>query len=240
MRKYIIRLDDACDKRDIVKWDQIEVLLDKYNVKPLVGIIPNCEDKMMDKYSSDKDFWNRVQSWSNKGWIIALHGYNHVYGTKCGGINPVNKRSEFAGESLTVQKDKIRKAVALMREKGIDPMVFFAPSHTFDENTIIALKEESAIRIISDTIANDSYTENGMTFVPQQSGGVRLLPFKMVTFCYHPNAMNEEDFKVLEKFLMKHKEKFVSFPVKTSHRKKNFLDKVLCYLYFARRHKFRN
>lgn len=235
LSKYIIRLDDACEKRDIDKWNRIETILDKYNVKPLVGIIPNCEDPMMDVYSPDKQFWGRVHNWSNKGWTIALHGYNHVYATHCGGINPVNKRSEFAGESLAVQKDKIRKAMALMRGKGIEPMVFFAPSHTFDENTILALKEESAIRIISDTIANDSYTEYGMTFVPQQSGRVRPLPFNMVTFCYHPNAMIDEDFERLEKFLMKYKEKFIPFPVEVSYRKRTYFDKVLRYLYFARR-----
>ena len=235
LSKYIIRLDDACEKRDIDKWDRIETVLDNYDVKPLVGVIPNCEDPMMDRFSPDNKFWDRVHSWKNKGWIIALHGYNHVYATQCGGINPVNKRSEFAGESLIVQKEKIRKAVALMREQGVEPEVFFAPSHTFDENTIIALKEESAIRIISDTVANDSYTEYDMTFVPQQSGRVRLLPFNMVTFCYHPNTMSDEDFEILEKFLMKHKDKFIPFPVEASHRKRTFYDKALRYLYFARR-----
>lgn len=93
----------------------------------------------------------------NKGWIIALHGYNHVYSTNEGGINPVNKRSEFAGISLEQQKKKIRSGVKIFRENGHDPQVFFAPSHTFDENTIKALKEESNIRIISDTIANRTY-----------------------------------------------------------------------------------
>jgi predicted deacetylase len=87
-----------------------------------------------------------------------------------------------------------------MREHGIDPKVFFAPAHTFDNNTLIALKECSNIRIISDTIANDVYSQFGFTFVPQQSGRVRKLPFKTVTFCYHPNVMNDDEFVRLEKF----------------------------------------
>ena len=44
MAKYIMRLDDACPKRDVEKWDRIEDLLDKFNVRPLVGIIPDCKD----------------------------------------------------------------------------------------------------------------------------------------------------------------------------------------------------
>lgn len=41
-----------------------------------------------------------------KGWIIALHGYEHVFETTSGGINPVNNKSEFAGVNLEKQKKK--------------------------------------------------------------------------------------------------------------------------------------
>lgn len=235
MSKYIMRLDDACEKRNIKYWDRIEKILDNYGIKPLVGIIPHCEDPMMDKYPTDDGFKMRVKNWMDKNWVIALHGYNHVYSSNCGGINPVNCRSEFAGESLERQKEKIKKGVSILNDMGIKPQVFFAPSHTFDKNTITALKEESDIRIISDTIANDSYEKYGMTFVPQQSGRVRALPFKIVTFCYHPNTMNENDFSELENFLKKYQRKFISFPLQRVSRHKNFVDCFLERLYFARR-----
>ena len=235
MSKYIMRLDDACEKRNIKCWDRIEKILDNYGIKPLVGVIPHCEDLMMDAYPIDDRFKTRIKNWADKDWIIALHGYNHVYSSKSGGINPVNYRSEFAGESLEVQKEKIRSGVSILNNIGINPKVFFAPSHTFDENTIIALKEESNIKIISDTIANVSYEKYGMTFVPQQSGRVRKLPFKIVTFCYHPNTMNEKDFSELEDFLKKYQEKFIPFPLQEVSRQENFIDYFLKKLYFARR-----
>lgn len=235
MSKYIMRLDDACEKRNIQNWDRIEMILDKYEIKPLIGVIPNCEDSMMERYSIDRGFNVRVKNWKDKGWTIALHGYNHVYSTNSGGINPINYRSEFAGESLEVQKEKIKKGVSILNNMGINPKVFFAPSHTFDKNTIIALKEESNIRIISDTISNNSYEKYGITFVPQQSGRVRPLPFKLVTFCYHPNTMNEKDFFDLEEFLKKYNKKFISFPLNEVSRKENFIDCILRKLYFFRR-----
>jgi predicted deacetylase len=231
-----MRLDDACERMDVCKWKQIEKLLDKYGIHPLVGVIPHCEDTMMDKYEFDADFWSKVESWEKKGWTIALHGYNHVYTTECGGLNPVNKRSEFAGVSLEVQKDKIRKGIEIFRNHGINPRVFFAPSHTFDENTLIALKEESDIRIISDTIAWNNYVENVFSFVPQQSGSVRKLPFAITTFCYHPNMMSEQHFVHLENFIGKFFKKFIDFPNIIVPRKKNCLDKLLNYLYM-RKHK---
>ena len=40
MKRYIIRLDDAASTRNIINWNRIENLLDKFQVKPLVGVIP--------------------------------------------------------------------------------------------------------------------------------------------------------------------------------------------------------
>jgi len=233
MTKYILRLDDACPFRDLNKWDRMEKLLDKYHIKPLVGIIPHCEDPELLKYNEDASFWNTAESWVSKGWTIALHGYNHVYTTNSGGLNPINSRSEFAGESLQIQKEKIRNGVKILQDHNIEPLVFFAPSHTFDENTLISLKEESNIRIISDTIAFDSYKSKSFTFVPQQSGKARKLPFKTVTFCYHPNQMTDNEFCQLEKFIERNE--FSSFPTTLCKRRKNIFDKVLTLLYFARR-----
>lgn len=235
MTKYIMRLDDACEKRNIENWDRIEKLLDRYNVKPLVGVIPNCEDSSMDQYVLDDIYSIRLNNWVNKGWTIALHGYNHVYSSDSGGINPVNYRSEFAGESLEIQKEKIRSGLRILKKHGISPKVFFAPSHTFDKNTLKALLEESEIRIISDTVAYDSYSDYGFTFVPQQTGKVRYLPFKKVTFCYHPNTMKDEDFLELEEFISKNHTKFIDFPTYIVNRKFNFIDWILKKLYFLRR-----
>ncbi len=233
MKKLILRLDDACPKRDIEKWNRIEALLDAYGVKPLVGVIPHCKDPSFDKYPEDLDFWNkRVQNWKKKGWVLAMHGYEHVFHTKDAGINPVNNYSEFAGLSIDVQRDKIRKAINILKTHNIEPQVFFAPAHTFDLNTIEALKQESDIRIISDTPANNVYFRYGMTFVPQQSGRVRKLPFKIVTFCYHPNNMKDIDFEQLEKFLNEYS--FIDFPLINSHRKLSFFDIVLMKIYYWR------
>lgn len=233
--KLYMRLDDACEKRNIALWDKVEELLDKYSVKPLVGIIPHCEDPMMDIYEFDVDFWNRVGTWIQKGWIMALHGYNHVFCSDDGGINPVNKRSEFAGLTLEEQIEKIRNGVGIFHEHGLSPKVFFAPAHTFDLNTLKALEKVSDIRIISDTAANKPYNRYGFTFIPQQSGHVRKLPFDTITFCYHPNTMKDEDFRKLEEFLKHNHCYFKEFPTDPSNRHYGIVDRVVHFLYFARR-----
>lgn len=235
MSHYILRLDDASDYMDVDKWQRIENLLDKYKIKPLVGIIPDNKDPNLVKlYKQDPTFWDKVSSWKKKGWELALHGCYHKYTTEYGGINPVNKRSEFAGVPLDKQKEMIRHGIEILKSHDIVPKVFFAPSHTFDENTLLALKEESDIRIISDTIANDIYYKDGFYFIPQQSGRVRKLPFKVVTFCYHPNEMNKSDFEKLETFVEANSKCYTSVSeIQLKKRNISFIDMILKKLYFA-------
>ena len=133
------------------------------------------EDPKQEIDPEDGAFWVNVRAWEQKGWAIALHGYNHCYTGNGGlkGLNPMWSRSEFAGLPLDEQKEKIRKGVAIMRENSINPKYFFAPSHTFDENTLNALREESDIRIVSDTIATRPYRYKDFIITPQFGGQCR-------------------------------------------------------------------
>lgn len=237
MKQYLLRLDDASEYMDAVKWKKLEEMLDIYRIKPIVGVIPDNQDpSLVGLYERDSEFWSMVHRWKEKGWTIALHGCTHVYNTDEGGLNPVNHRSEFAGNSLAVQREKIRKGVEIFREHDVSAELFFAPSHTFDANTLEALRMESDIRVISDTIASDVYFWNGFFFVPQQSGLVRKLPFKVVTFCYHPNIMDEESFVRLEEFMKANKDRFICYDSSILKRRSlSMLDKVLKQIYFFRR-----
>lgn len=231
---YLIRLDDASEYMDSCKWEQMEHLLDNYNIKPIIGVIPQNEDPdLIDKYKYDQNFWLKVKEWEKKSWLIAMHGYQHKFVTKIGGINPVNEYSEFAGISLLQQCEKIKQAFNIFQEKGIKPRIFFAPAHTFDQNTITALKEETDIRILIDTIASNIYYKDGIYYIPQQMGHVRVSPFKITTFCYHPNNMTEDDFLQLEKFIKAHQKVIVSLNnIKMTQRSFNFYDLILKKTYF--------
>lgn len=236
MGQYIIRLDDACEKMDVEKWSLMEDILDRFQIIPLVGVIPYCKDLKMEDYPIDPLFWdNKVHSWINKNWTIALHGYEHQYVTESGGINPINRKSEFAGLPLDLQREKIAKGIEKFKIEGIDTNVFFAPSHTFDDNTVLALKEESKIKYISDTPTNDIYSYLGITFVPVQFSFLRKSPYKVTTFCLHPNTMKKESFERVTSFLEKEYKKFICFPTQETKRKQGLIDKCVRSLYFKRR-----
>ena len=232
-KQYLMRLDDASEYMDVDLWKRMEKILDKYNIKPIVGVIPNNKDPDLTDYPKDLRFWDKTRKWESKGWSIALHGYDHVYLSNNGGLNPINYQSEFAGVCLSMQKEKIEKGLKILHQKGHNPKIFFAPSHTFDENTLLALKDKSDIRVISDTIANNIYFEKDFYFIPQQSGKVRSLPFRTTTFCYHPNIMSNKCFFDLELFLKENHQYFVDFNnIDLPKRNKSLLDRILRYIYF--------
>lgn len=230
---YLLRLDDAASKMNIKNWLRMEQLLKRFNIHPLIGVIPDIQDQQMSQYATDNNFWDRVREWDKSGWAeIALHGYQHVCTTKCGGINPVNYRSEFAGVPYDKQAFMLYHGYNIMCSEGVVPRVFFAPSHTFDKNTLLALKNNTPIRIVSDTIAYDTYNKYGITFIPQQSGHCRYLPLKAVTFCYHPNFMKDFEYNQLELFLKKYHSSFVPIQKLIKERNYGLIDSSLKKLYF--------
>lgn len=209
---YLVRLDDACPTMNKDKWTRIEVILDKFEIKPMVGIIPNNEDPKMMIESPDENFWKKMLHWQSKGWEIALHGYNHVYITKEGGLHPFNKKSEFAGVDIKLQEEKLKKGYILLKNNGLEAEYFFAPSHTFDLNTLRALKKVTPINKISDTLALKPYSKFGFQFYPQQLWHFKNISLPGVwTFCFHPNTMSESDIESFEKFIAIHTNKFLSF-----------------------------
>lgn len=233
---YLIRLDDASDHMHIENWTRMERMLDENGIQPLVGVIPENRDPMLLEFAEDPGFWAKARAWQEKGWRIALHGCEHVYSTDCGGINPVHNKSEFAGHSLEEQRRKIREGLAVLSNHGLKPDVFFAPGHTFDENTLEALRLESDIRMISDTVANDTYCRNGFTFIPQQAGRVRELPFKLTTICLHPNFTTEREFAEMEAFFKVHQCDFLDpNAIVPTTRKRSLLDRAYEVAYFMKR-----
>jgi len=223
--KYLIRLDDACPTMNHSNWTKIETILDKYNIQPMVAVVPDNQDKKLMINPVKKDFWRDVKLWQEKNWEIALHGFEHKYATCSAGIIPINSYSEFAGVSFEEQCLKIREGIKKFREHNIYSNLWIAPAHSFDENTIKALKKESNITMISDGIALNPYFDYGMYWIPQQLWKPREMFLGTWTICYHPDEMKDKDFDRLEKFLEKNHKKITSVErLKLYKRKKNMLE----------------
>ena len=78
----LIRMDDIAEHMNWKLMNKCETLFDKYNIRPLLGVIPNNQDEKLHIYEKKENFWNKVRLWQEKGWEISMHGFSHVYDTE--------------------------------------------------------------------------------------------------------------------------------------------------------------
>lgn len=196
---YLIRLDDAHPCMNHKKWSYIENIFKEYDIKPLVAVIPNNKDQALNNGKFSKTFWEKVKKWQEKGWTIAMHGNKHEYNIIPANksILPLHNRSEFSGLTYSQQASKILQATKIFKNHKIPIKVFVAPSHTFDDNTLKALKLNSDVKIISDGWSRRPFFQKGFLFIPQQLWTFRKKRTGVWTVCLHPDFMADSDFKIL-------------------------------------------
>ena len=105
----LIRLDDIAENMNWNLMKKSELLFEKYEIKPVLGVIPNNKDEELLSYPKQDDFWDQVRKWRDKGWEISMHGFTHVYdkNTKKKDYFKYGGGSEFCGHSLETQMSKI-------------------------------------------------------------------------------------------------------------------------------------
>ena len=168
-------------------WSKIEQILEETGVKPMLAVVPDNQDPILQVAPTDANFWNRVRSWQRAGWTIALHGYQHRYVTKESGVIGVNNRSEFAGLPAKEQERKLQKGIEIFRHERVKPDAWIAPAHSFDATTLSVLKKFD-VRVISDGFFLYPYVDSeGMLWIPQQFCDFRAMPFGVWTICLHCN-----------------------------------------------------
>ena len=181
---------------------------ERHRVRPIVAIVPANEDPSLVRCQTDPGFWQRARAWENDGWMIAMHGYSHSLRPSLGGMVPVNRRSEFVGLPWDEQRRRIHEGGRLLAAQGITPQAWVAPAHGFDRVTLEALKEESPIRVISDSFARRSVGREGFVWIPQQLWHPRHMRNGLWTICLHPNDMDNSGISMLDAFITAHRESF--------------------------------
>ncbi len=208
----LIRIDDVAENMNWSLMNNCEVLFDKYNIKPLLGVIPCNKDEELYAYEKNSNFWNKVREWQAKGWEISMHGLSHVYDQDTYKKDYFNYggKSEFFGHNYQEQFSRIKKGLEKFKEENINIRSFFAPNHTYDENTFLALKE-SGVKHIIDGYGLIPYTEKNLNFIPQLFYKEIMLPFGIQSTQIHLNYWNKFDYKNFETFILKNNDKIINF-----------------------------
>ena len=221
----LIRFDDVCEN---MRWDlmeKCEKLFDELNVKPVLGVIPNNKDEELLKYPENKNFWNTVRNWQLKGWTIAMHGNTHVYDSETNKEDYFNYggKSEFFGHSLEEQKKRLSQGLRKFNEEKINIKTFFAPNHTYDKNTFIALKKIGLDQVI-DGYGLMPFNKMGINFIPQLFYKNIMLPYGIQSTQIHLNYWGKKDFEIFKKFIMKNKDKIITYDQAFSKISKDLLN----------------
>ena len=231
--KVTIRLDDITPDMDWGKFRRFESLLDELNIKPIIGVVPKNEDETLHVEKSHPEFWDEIRRLKNKGWVIAMHGYNHVYTTGKGGLVPLNKFSEFAGVDYETQLSKITAGRNTFLAEDIVPVVFMAPGHTFDKSTVKALRDNKFIGI-TDGFGRKPYKRNGIIYYPIAEKRSKVFNDRRegrTTLVYHLNTLTYE--QIIEdeaKLLRNNKDKLESFTLVDDAVPQTLFERVIEYL----------
>ncbi|MDP1816781.1 MAG: DUF2334 domain-containing protein [Leadbetterella sp.] len=143
-------------------------------------------------------FLNTIKGLEKNGCEIALHGYSHKVFHSSNILN-INNFGEFAGISLEEQVKKILKGKKFFRENNLQCRMFMAPGHSYDYNTLLALKE-CDILWITDGKALFPFKESGLIFVPQITSAIKTKPLGIITICLHPQYLTNASFQQLKDF----------------------------------------
>jgi predicted deacetylase len=169
------------------KWEPVEKILIDAGIKPLLGVVPDNCDPELRVAPADPDFWQKVRGWQQRGWSIAIHGYQHCYVSSSAGILGRNHYSEFADLPEAAQRTKLERAIEIFRREDVRPEAFIAPGHSFDDTTV-RLLVSLGIDCISDGYSMFPYVcKQGMLWIPQQLGWFRKMAFGTWTVNLHTN-----------------------------------------------------
>ena len=206
--KFIFRLDDIHPKMNHDNFDRMINLMSKYSIKGILGVIPENKDQKLMIQNEDLNFWNQMINLESMGYWIAQHGYQHIYDSNDGGVLNLNKESEFAGHSYDVQKIKLEEGKKILESKGLNPKVFMAPSHSFDNTTVKVIKQFGYA--ITDGFGLFPKKKDGVLYIPQLFASPKHIGMGLYTICLHTDQMKENDFKRLESHIKKHKLNYIS------------------------------
>ena len=233
MAKYLMRFDDINSRIDWIRFFKIKKKLEKFQIKSILGVVPNCLDenlfasKPLDKYY---DYLRECKSYGDK---IAQHGFTHIYDSKKRGFFGRSKCSEFAGHKIQEQIRRLKKGKLILQDEKLWEPIFMAPSHSFDMNTLLALKKVG-FETVLDGISLRSYRKYNLNFVPQIVS--KPLPSffpGLSQLCIHINTISDKELDILIDFIEKNNNKFITIDeINTNDNLFNTLDRGFIFILF--------
>lgn len=208
MSILLLRMDDITPTMHWNNFDYMRQMCKELNIQPIIGVVPENQDPVLMVDEAREDFWDIMRECQADGWIIAQHGYHHMYETKDSGLLKLKDASEFAGLPYEVQYEKLRKGQEILAREQLHATMFMAPGHTYDKNTLQALAD-LGFQSVTDGYAERPYRYRKLQFIPCKISEPKL-PKAVDTICLHINSMSEKSLENLKRYIQKNRKLFVS------------------------------
>ena len=239
MTYYLLRFDDINPKMNWERFYKIKSVVNEYNIKSILGVVPKCGDYEISKFPENKNYISQLKMMKSNGDLIAQHGYRHITDSKNRGLYGNERRSEFAGLDYKTQFERIDKGKKILVKNDLWQPIFMAPVHTFDNTTMKVLRKLN-FRLITDGFSRYPYDFNGIKMIPQISSMPlpRNLPL-ISQLCIHINNLSDYKLNYLISFIEKNYHLFIS-PIDALEFERNsifskFENKIISYLIKAYR-----
>jgi hypothetical protein len=207
--QYLLRFDDLCPTVSVARWQRLLPLIYQFGLRPILAVVPDNRDHTLRFSPPNPDFWAQMRDLEAAGATIALHGYRHLCQSEGRSLLPLHHHTEFAGMPETTQREWIHVGLEILRGHGLQPKMWVAPRHGFDQNTLRALRSEG-IRVLSDGFARVPFHRGGITWIPQQLWGPLEKSKGLWTICIHSNSTHGSQVEELHDFLSAHSAQFTS------------------------------
>jgi predicted deacetylase len=207
--QYLLRFDDLCPTVCRERWGACRALIEEFELRPVLAIVPDNHDPDLERSAPDASFWEQMRAMEKAGATVALHGYRHLCASRGRSLVPLHRETEFAGVNMQTQHEWIRAGLRILRDHGLDPKMWIAPRHGFDAYTLRALRMEG-IKMLSDGFARAPFRRQGLIWIPQQLWAPAHKKAGLWTVCVHPNTAGNEQITELRCFLRSHDARFTS------------------------------
>jgi predicted deacetylase len=199
-------MDDITPTMDWARFYALISLFRRFKVKPLLGVVPDNRDPKLHVSPPAKDFWERLRVLAARDEVeFAQHGYQHIMTNSAGtaligAVYGLKERSEFAGLSYDEQRAKIRLGQSILRHHGIETTFWMAPNHSFDRNTLKALRD-CGFTALTDGISLFPFKDEGIICIPQQLWKPKWMPTGTITICLHSDEITVREVARIRQFL---------------------------------------
>jgi predicted deacetylase len=207
--QYLLRIDDLCPRVARDRWQALRALIQDFNLKPILAVVPENRDPGLDASPPDPEFWRDLSVLQNSGAAIGLHGYRHLCASRGRSLLGLESLSEFAGVAPGLQREWIAAGLRILRGHGLNPRIFVAPRHGFDASTLIALRAQG-VPLLSDGFARAPFLRSGITWIPHQLWAPIDKAQGLWTICVHPNTASDAELDRLRAFLRDRAGQFTS------------------------------